>query len=54
MLAHNKARLSQKELAFAYAVINANRFRLKSRWYDQFGDGGTDSPQRPPSEAWSV
>lgn len=42
MLAHNKARLSQKELAFAYAVINANRFRLKSRWYDQFGDGGTE------------
>ena len=46
-LAHNKARLSQKELAFAYAVINANRFRLRSRWYDQFGDGGTEQPPRP-------
>lgn len=36
-LAHNKARLSDREPRIAYAHINANRYRLMARWLSQFG-----------------
>ena len=37
-LANNSARLSEKELRIAYAVINANRYRLMARWITFFGN----------------
>ncbi len=38
VLAHNKARLTDRELRIAYMHINANRYRLMARWLSQFGD----------------
>lgn len=37
VLAHNKAKLSPKELRIAYSLVNANRYRLMARWLSQFG-----------------
>ena len=35
-LAHNKARLNERELKVAYAYIMANRYRLMARWVSHF------------------